>query len=123
MVLSTRQQHMLAAWAAHEGERRSLDPNNGTNMLSHDPNMHSTIGVQPGTRLYRIVRLSYGWRVWLSTRNFIHGSYMELHNNGMVMRIECRTDEGDEVYRIRPSDEEIINRGVVEPRPQHSTEE
>ena len=122
MVLSTRQQHMLAAWAAHEGERRSLAPNNGTNMLSHDPNMHSTIGVQPGTRLYRIIRITDAWRLWLATRDFIHGTYMDLYGDGTAIRTECRPDEGDEVYRIRPSDEEIINRGVAEPRPQLSTQ-
>ena len=31
---------------------------------------HSVIGCQPGTRLYRIIRLPYGWRIWTATRDF-----------------------------------------------------
>jgi len=58
----------------------------------------------------------------LATRDFIHGTYMDLYGDGTAIRTECRPDEGDEVYRIRPSDEEIINRGVAEPRPQLSTQ-
>jgi hypothetical protein len=69
--------------------------------------MHSVVGCAPGTRLYRIIRLPYGWRLWLATRDFIHGSYLELHDNGRVVRFETRPDEGDELFVVRPSDEEI----------------
>ena len=72
--------------------------------------MHSTIGVRPGTRLMRIVRLSYGFRLWLATRDYIHGTYMELHDNGQVVTFITRVDEGDETILVRPSDEEIRQR-------------
>lgn len=104
--MSERQRLMLEAWAVCERERRAA--------LSGD---HNTIAVLPGTRLYRIVRLTYGWRLWLATRDFIHGTYMDLHNDGTIMRTECRPDEGDEVYRVRPSDEQIMGGGAL-PRPQ-----
>lgn len=101
---------MLDAFAVCERERRVA--------LRGD---HNTIAVQPGTRLYRIVRLSSGWRLWTATRDFVHGSYRELHNDGTIIAYECRPDEGDEVYRVRPSDEQIMGGGAL-PRPQHSTE-
>jgi hypothetical protein len=91
---------MLDAFAEHERMRR---------VALHDG--HNLIAMQPGTRLYRIVRLTYGWRLWLATRDFVHGSYRELHNDGTIMAYECRPDEGDEVYRIRPSDDEIRGSG------------
>lgn len=69
--------------------------------------MHSVVGCQPGTRLYQIVRLPYGWRLWLATRDFIHGSYMEVHDTGRVVRFETRPDEGDEIYVVRETDEAI----------------
>ena len=73
--------------------------------------IHSIVGCQPGTRLYRIIRLPYGWRLWLATRDFIYGSYLELHDNGLVVRYESRIDEGDEIIKVRPTDVEIRNGG------------
>jgi len=71
---------------------------------------HNTIGMQPGTRCYRIERSENGWRVWTATRDFIHGTYIELHNDGSAYRWECRPDEGDECIMIRWDDAEVHYR-------------
>ena len=89
---------MLKAFSEYESMHRNA---------LHDA--HNIIAVQPGTRLYRIIRLTYGWRIWLATRDFVYGSYRELHNDGTIIAYECRPDEGEEVYKIRPSDDDIIN--------------
>ena len=65
---------------------------------------HDIIGVPIGTRLQRIVRLPNAWRLWTATRDFMHGSYLELHNNGRIMNCTARADEGDEVFEARPPD-------------------
>ena len=62
------------------------------------------IATPPGTRLQRIIRLPRGWRLWTATRDFMHGSYLELHNNGRIMNCTARADEGDEVFEARPPD-------------------
>jgi len=94
--MTTRHERMLQAFAE---------------FAENDPavHLHSVVGVQPGTRLYRIIRLPYGWRLWLATRDFIYGSYLEMHDTGEIMRYETRADEGEEIIRVRPSDEEIRN--------------
>jgi len=68
-----------------------------------------THALQPGTRAMRIERLVYGWRVWLATRDFIHGTYLELHNDGAILNCTVRADEGDDRFIARPSDNEIRN--------------
>jgi len=74
---------------------------------------HNTIGMQPGTRLYRIERTDSGWRIWTATRDFVHGSYIELHNDGSAYRWECRPDEGDECIMIRWDDAEVHYRWTL----------
>ena len=88
-------QRMLAGFADYERDR----------IL---PEQHNIMQQYPGTRLYRVVRIPNGWRVWLATRDFIHGSYLELHNTGLVIRYECRPDEGEESIVVRPSDDDIM---------------
>lgn len=68
---------------------------------------HNTMQMQPGTRLHRIIRLYHGWRLWVATRDYIYGTYTELHDTGRVVTIVTRADEGDEIIHARPSDEEI----------------
>jgi len=94
----SRQQRMVAAFAEYEHAVRDLPPT------------ANIIGIQPGTRLYRIVRTNSGWRVWVATRDFIHGSYIELHNDGSAYKWECRPDEGDECFTIRWDDAEVATR-------------
>ena len=64
----------------------------------------NTIGVPPGTRLQRIIRLSTGWLQWLATSNYIHGTYIVLYDDGRIIHVVCRVDEGDEFMQVRPAD-------------------
>lgn len=68
---------------------------------------HNILQQYPGTRLYRVVRIVGAWRVWLATRDFIHGSFLELHDTGLVMRYDIRPDDGEESFVVRPSDDDI----------------
>ena len=79
----------------------------------HMPDVSNVIGMSPGTRCYRIIRTDSGWRVWTATRDFIHGSYIELHNDGSAYRWECRPDEGDECIMIRWDDAEVHYRWTL----------
>lgn len=81
---------------------------NATQPPAVHPHMdRDTMQMPPGTRLHRIIRLYHGWRVWIATRDFIYGTYLELHDTGRVVNITTREDEGDEIIHARPSDEEI----------------
>jgi hypothetical protein len=78
--------------------------------LYKEPRMpveHCIIGMPLGSRLHRIIRLPRGWRLWLSTRDFIHGTYVELFDDGRILHCTVRPDEGDDVYWVRPSDASI----------------
>jgi hypothetical protein len=68
---------------------------------------HTIVGMPPGTRLYRIVRLPRGWRLWIATRDYISGTYLELFEDGRVMNCTARADEGEDMFWVRPSDKEI----------------
>lgn len=93
--MSESNRRMLAAFASYEQDARI-------------PDMHNIMQQYPGTRLYRIVRIPDGWRIWLATRDFIHGSFLELHNTGLVMRYDIRPDDGEESIVVRPSDDDIL---------------
>ena len=71
---------------------------------------HCIVGLPPGTRLYRIVRLSHAWQAWIATKDFINGTYLILQDSGRVDNVTARADEGDEVFMVRPSDQSIRNR-------------
>ena len=64
------------------------------------------IGCAPGTRLQRIIRTPNGWQLWIATRDFIYGSYLELHEDGSAYRWNIN-EEGDECILIRRSDDEL----------------
>lgn len=88
-----RQQRMIQAFADYEH-------------LYHQPTGvdHSVIGVPVGTRLVRVNRLRNGkWRLWLATKDFIYGTYLDLCSNGMVLRVTVRDGEGDEAFIVRPA--------------------
>ena len=76
------------------------------NHVLHDE--YNIMQQYPGTRLYRVVRIPDGWRVWLATRDFIHGSFLELHNSGLVIRYDIRPDDGEDSIVCRPSDDDIM---------------
>lgn len=69
---------------------------------------YDTIGVPIGTRLLRIVRLLDGWCLWTGTRDFEHGSYIKLNNDGSVHNVTIRVNEVDEVHLVRPADKDIV---------------
>lgn len=79
-----------------------VEPVQGTSGLDHN-----TIGTPPGTRLMRIERLPRGWRLWLATRDFKYGTYLEMFDDGRILHCTTRVDEGDEYYWVRPSDDMI----------------
>ena len=93
--MSESNRRMLAAFASYEQDARI-------------PDMHNIMQQYPGTRLYRVVRIPDGWRVWLATRDHIYGSFLELHNSGLVTRHEVRPDDGEESFVVRPSDDDIM---------------
>ena len=68
------------------------------------------IGMPIGSRLYRIVRLPRGWRLWIATNDFINGTYLELFEDGRILHCTARADEGEEVFWARPSDATIRNQ-------------
>jgi hypothetical protein len=67
---------------------------------------HNTIGTPIGTRLQRIIRLYHGWRLWTATNNFVHGSYLELFDDGRILNCTVRRDEGDEMFWARGPDKD-----------------
>lgn len=71
------------------------------------PRDKNIIGVPPGTRCMRLIRLPHGWRVWLATTDFIYGTYLELFDDGRVLHCTARVGEGDEFFWVRPSDGEV----------------
>lgn len=93
-------QRMLMGFALYTEPTVALPP-------THD---HNTIQMQPGTRLHRLLRLPHGWRLWIATRDFIYGTYIELFDDGRGITLTSRADEGDEFYCWRPSDEELRRR-------------
>ena len=44
------------------------------------------------------------WRLWLHTPDYIHGTYMLLHPNGMVITITESADESPYEMLVRPAD-------------------
>lgn len=70
---------------------------------------HNTVATPPGTRLMRVIRLPHGWRLWLATRDFRYGTYLEVFDDGRIMRATEYEEEGPEYNWVRPSDEEIRN--------------
>lgn len=78
---------------------------------------HASVGCPLGTRLHRVVRVNPEvWRLWVATNDYVLGTYLELHSSGEIVRVTARSDEGDEVYLVRPSDQEIITHGTPKQR-------
>jgi hypothetical protein len=44
------------------------------------------------------------WRVWLHTNDHINGTFLELHDDGSIIRVTTR-DGYDERVEIKPKDE------------------
>jgi hypothetical protein len=45
--------------------------------------------------------------VWLSTNDYVFGTWLELYDDGSIVSVTTRVDEGDESFVVRPSDDEI----------------
>ena len=76
------------------------------------PDTHRIIGFLPGVRLLRVIRLDNGWQVWVATRDFIHGTWYEFHDDGSAYKWTCN-EEGDECITIRPDDAEVHYRWTL----------
>lgn len=63
-------------------------------------------------RLRRIIRKPDCWLLWTDTADFIHGTYFQLNDNGRILRVVVREDQGDEVMEVRPSTAEICREIV-----------
>lgn len=91
-MVSSRQKRMLEGFAEY------AEP------VTSGGGDHNTIAVPIGTRLYRLIRLPHGWRVWTATKDFKYGSYYELFDDGRVLNCTERADEGPEIFWVRPKD-------------------
>jgi hypothetical protein len=67
---------------------------------------HDTLFMPLNSKCQRITRLARGWRIWLSTADYKYGTFLELCDDGQVVRFVTRADEGDECIIVRPSDPE-----------------
>lgn len=68
---------------------------------------HTIVGMPLGTRLLRMIRQRDCWWLWIATSNYMHGTYLAVYDGGRIERVTVREDEGDEVFLVRPDDEEI----------------
>ena len=81
-----------------------------------------TIGLQPRTKALRIVRtlrvtdaigraICEGqyedgyWLLWINTSNFKEGTFLRMHDNGMMERVTVYEDGTELVSIIKPEDE------------------
>ena len=71
------------------------------------PPDHTIVGMPLGARCHRITRLPRGWRVWIATNDFVYGTFLELFDDGRVLHCTTRPDEGEDVYWVRPCDDEV----------------
>lgn len=84
------------------------------------PDAHESIviGLQPNTRALRLerVRLShldvdiyedaYGyWLLWINTIDFLHGTYLALHDDGRVKQVTIDQDGSVHVIDVKEADE------------------
>ncbi len=60
------------------------------------------IGIPPNTKCLRIERHAHAWVVWTSTKDFKHGTYLWLDDDGSVCNITEREDEGPECVLVKP---------------------
>jgi hypothetical protein len=44
------------------------------------------------------------WRVWIDTVDYTLGTYLQLFDDGRVVRVVARADRGDEFELVKPGD-------------------
>lgn len=79
-------------------------------IIPHPPTPHHIIGIPLGTRVHRIDRLGDVWRVWIATKDYMHGTFIDLHMDGHATHTCVRVDEGDDTILIRPPDGEAVDK-------------
>lgn len=63
------------------------------------------VALQPGTTVLRIERApNHSWMLWLNTRDYIHGTFLQLYDDGMIERVTVRNDEGDSILLVKGPD-------------------
>jgi hypothetical protein len=95
---------MLAGFALYNPAAQPRSNGDGPQLVDD-----TTIATPPGTRLMRIIRLPRGWRLWTATRDYVFGSYLELFEDGRILNVTTRVDEGDEMFWSRPPDKGYSN--------------
>lgn len=46
------------------------------------------------------------YRAWIHTADFVNGTYLELHDDGLITRVTIRPHDPDDVVVIKPRDKE-----------------
>ena len=64
-----------------------------------------------GTRLLRIVRHAAHWQLWTATKDFVHGSYLELHDDGRIINTTEREGDGPETFIVKGPDVFVASGG------------
>lgn len=63
------------------------------------------IGIPQRSKLLRLERFEDHWRVWLQAdANFVCGQFLRLYDNGAIMKVTIRADEGDDEMMIKGPD-------------------
>lgn len=52
------------------------------------------------TRILRADKIVGGWKIWISTKDFVFGTYVLLYDNSKAERITERINEGPEILLI-----------------------
>lgn len=64
----------------------------------------TTIATPLGTRLQRIIRHDDKWQLWIATRDFKHGTYLLLYDDGRIQNVTEREDEGPIMFDVKGTD-------------------
>jgi len=71
------------------------------------------VGIQPGTHALRLERVEHSyWILWLHTKDFKSGTYLELHDNGQIQRVTAFADGMEEKLEIKPKDVQFYTECV-----------
>lgn len=63
------------------------------------------VAIPPGTKALRIERARGSWCVWIHANpTFTLGTYLELHDTGLMEGVTVRDDDTEERWLIKPED-------------------
>jgi len=61
------------------------------------------IGIQPGTKALRVERVEHShWILWISTKDFKTGTYLEFHDDGHINRVTIFPDGMEDILEVKP---------------------